>query len=372
MSYDLSPGCNSLRIELKGHQIIGELRPNAFLQREHSVRLKGHQIIGELRLGAKLLKEYGVIERSPDHWWVTTTGTSLVSRVRKLKGHQIIGELRHSFAKLFKSFIIIERSPDHWWVTTARDDKDTAAAVIERSPDHWWVTTNTICLMLILHQYWKVTRSLVSYDMVDRTQMNYMKLKGHQIIGELRRSHLYVEECVINWKVTRSLVSYDKKVIHWDTFDVYWKVTRSLVSYDKGGNVCDHTWSNWKVTRSLVSYDFSSRVVPSTIIIERSPDHWWVTTHPSHIDIQRYYWKVTRSLVSYDLHDLTFEEVKELKGHQIIGELRPLNVLSWASFIKIERSPDHWWVTTELSLVMLWSGYWKVTRSLVSYDSNLL
>ena len=56
---------------MKGHQIIGELRP-AKSRGETSGILKGHQIIGELRL----------------------RGDSQVSRARRLKGHQIIGELR--------------------------------------------------------------------------------------------------------------------------------------------------------------------------------------------------------------------------------------------------------------------------------------
>ena len=169
-------------------------------------------------------------------------------------------------------------------------------------------------------------------------------LKGHQIIGELRR------------------ITYS----HHD-FTTY-----------------------WRVTRSLVSYDLATNFLASAPIIEGSPDHWWVTTKvwcvrccvciegsPDH-------WWVTTPLLLYYLKLLI------LKGHQIIGELRR-NSLRIDKISIIEGSPDHWWVTTkhasyipplhglkghqiigELRLhtqcVSSPSIDWRVTRSLVSYD----
>ena len=125
--------------------------------------LKGHQIIGELRLLQLLL----------------------LQPVQPLKGHQIIGELRlNTFCS--KRIIIIERSPDHWWVTTKDTPLSSLSTKIERSPDHWWVTT---CISSCCYNfsYWKVTRSLVSYDCsIQEDFACSLILKGHQIIGELR------------------------------------------------------------------------------------------------------------------------------------------------------------------------------------------
>ena len=149
---------------------------------------------------------------------------------------------------------------------------------IERSPDHWWVTTGK-------QQFytWLFT------------------LKGHQIIGELR------------------LYPTSSRIISGD-----WKVTRSLVSYDHCLPEAFLQPFDWKVTRSLVSYDYSLRRAAPITNIERSPDHWWVTTAFSDSVITfAKDWKVTRSLVSYDYLLCNSESI-------------------WV----IERSPDHWWVTT--------------------------
>ena len=103
----------------------------------------------------------------------------------------------------------------------------------------------------------------------------------------------------------------------------YWKVTRSLVSYDSILFFTLKLIINWKVTRSLVSYDRTIYSHSTENSIERSPDHWWVTT----------------------LRASASAMLKGLKGHQIIGELRlKTNSLQLPS--AIERSPDHWWVTT--------------------------
>ena len=74
MSYDRQHRRRILRIKLKGHQIIGELRHLRVKLLRFPDELKGHQIIGELRLGFK---------------------ESRLSMLL-LKGHQIIGELRPS------------------------------------------------------------------------------------------------------------------------------------------------------------------------------------------------------------------------------------------------------------------------------------
>ena len=62
---------------LKGHQIIGELRPAGKKLLAQIDALKGHQIIGELR---------------------PITKRSMSFALHILKGHQIIGELRHPTA----------------------------------------------------------------------------------------------------------------------------------------------------------------------------------------------------------------------------------------------------------------------------------
>ena len=124
------------------------------------------------------------------------------------------------------------------------------------------------------------------------------------------------------WRVTRSLVSYDF-ICYMMSCREDWRVTRSLVSYD-----CHKAqikfFLNWRVTRSLVSYDnILLYMLLNPLKIEGSPDHWWVTTYN---------------------YLLSGNKLK-LKGHQIIGELRLLRAcLSF--FERIEGSPDHWWVTT--------------------------
>ena len=149
--------------KLKGHQIIGELRLSEDLPKNIYkywrvtrslvsydylnplkillLALKGHQIIGELRPPLVLL----------------------TFQLSILKGHQIIGELRQ-LSSYFRILDIIEGSPDHWWVTTEAIKKRLHGKSIEGSPDHWWVTTTYCCYNLWTWCYWRVTRSLVSYD----------------------------------------------------------------------------------------------------------------------------------------------------------------------------------------------------------------
>ena len=198
-------------LTLKGHQIIGELRPQLLQLLSLQLVLKGHQIIGELRRLNVLILDLRNL----------------------LKGHQIIGELR-------LITICSYGSASDWKVTRSLVSYDTTAfeavarATIERSPDHWWVTTETI-----------------------RTQQLQYKLKGHQIIGELRplmTHYIHLQE--LDWKVTRSLVSYDLFVcasinatIIERSPDHWWVTTYFPSSF--------RSWKDWKVTRSLVSYDFN-------------------------------------------------------------------------------------------------------------------
>ena len=156
--------------------------------------------------------------------------------ILKLKGHQIIGELRLEY-KFTLWGVKIERSPDHWWVTTM---------AIKPAIRYWnWKVTRSLVSydVRVLHRNylvldWKVTRSLVSYDWsFTFSSISKTKLKGHQIIGELRLSLITLTDFFSHWKVTRSLVSYDeKKRAHYKICHD-WKVTRSLVSYDRQSSV---------------------------------------------------------------------------------------------------------------------------------------
>ena len=128
------------RYELKGHQIIGELRPFNNPSKGTPFRLKGHQIIGELRpVWKDALRNY-------INWRVTRSLVSydqkpaIPNSLKELKGHQIIGELRLIGLRLK---LILKTLKGHQIIGELRP--------------------NCSC---------SITYSL--------------KLKGHQIIGELR------------------------------------------------------------------------------------------------------------------------------------------------------------------------------------------
>ena len=123
-----------------------------------------------------------------------------------LKGHQIIGELRLT-NRCNHLCTWIERSPDHWWVTTCKTPCtyfDCNWKVTRSLVSYDWATN-----FLASHPNWKVTRSLVSYDNGVWAIRHGFILKGHQIIGELRLATTIARADNWNWKVTRSLVSYD-------------------------------------------------------------------------------------------------------------------------------------------------------------------
>ena len=102
-----------------------------------------------------------------------------------------------------------------------------------------------------------------------------------------------------------------------------WRVTRSLVSYVLKSMILSALRINWRVTRSLVSYVI-----------------FFISNY-----LIKIYWRVTRSLVSYVLTWLLMLWLLRLKGHQIVGELRP-NLVADALVAEIEGSPDRWWVTS--------------------------
>ena len=217
--------------------------------------------------------------------------------------------------------LYIEGSPDRWWVTSYQ----WLCAEIK---GNWRVTRSLVSYVCSYYFgstcscYWRVTRSLVSYVKSEISTQSPIKLKGHQIVGELRqyryRANLKngIEGSPDRWWVTSLLIPLICFVI------------------------------NWRVTRSLVSYVFFNNILLCLIYIEGSPDHWWVTS----------------CLFPF------FKVLVLLKGHQIVGELRqyshnpPLSSWNWRvtrslvsyvffnnillCLIYIEGSPDRWWVTS--------------------------
>ena len=190
---------------------------------------------------------------SPDHWWVTTIMYSNLSSSD------------------------IEGSPDHWWVTTGLTRVVNDSPSIEGSPDHWWVTTK---FFFIIHTVIKLKGHQIIGELRRCTDCCNVKLKlkghqiigelwhlclvepplvhtlkGHQIIGELRLSGFY--DCVSakDWRVTRSLVSYDNNELFFiiggklKGHQIIGELRRSKIM--KGAKAP----FNWRVTRSLVSYD---------------------------------------------------------------------------------------------------------------------
>ena len=192
--------------------------------------------------------------------------------------------------------------------------------------------------------YWKVTRSLVSYDLSPYQHQKIPELKGHQIIGELRLPETK----------KRKLVKIERSPDHW------WVTTLS---------VKDAYWAeDWKVTRSLVSYDLLLNSLTQCVSLKGHQIIGELRLKADFSRVSNGNWKVTRSLVSYDVLRVRMIVFIVLKGHQIIGELRPILTTSFLASALIERSPDHWWVTTNEIVWLNGENNWKVTRSLVSYD----
>ena len=233
MSYDNYLPLSSESIWLKGHQIIGELRPSCSIHAvladiegspDHwwvttcvpyipklwfnwrvtrslvsydkfkkawcssSVNWRVTRSLVSYDIKGIPMDSLFKIEGSPDHWWVTTKLTSYLQSPYRLKGHQIIGELRLTLLNEFFELVPLK---GHQIIGELRrlPLKSLWLHLIEGSPDHWWVTTSI----------WLI---------------NFLPaaLKGHQIIGELRPEIPLILLGAFHWRVTRSLVSYDYRV----------------------------------------------------------------------------------------------------------------------------------------------------------------
>ena len=156
MSYDDLQLVNEIKIWLKGHQIIGELRLLLKTQILHLLRIEG----------------------SPDHWWVTTAFKD--SDTTFAKDWRVTRSLvsYDTYFCVFWSHLFIEGSPDHWWVTTLLPSFCSCHPSIEGSPDHWWVTTTGDRKWTVWLKYWRVTRSLVSYDYIKELNKWSFRIEG--------------------------------------------------------------------------------------------------------------------------------------------------------------------------------------------------
>ena len=108
-----------------------------------------------------------------------------------------------------------------------------------------------------------------------------------------------------------------------------------------GGSEIERSPDHWWVTTCIPAFKLAEAT------IERSPDHWWVTTNASICAEAPKYWKVTRSLVSYDdsstaaaVYPTDWKVTRSLVSYDQLRHHRQSRLLT------IERSPDHWWVTT--------------------------
>ena len=148
---------------------------------------------------------------------------------------------------------------------------------IEGSPDHWWVTTLCIFRRVLF-------RSLKGHQIIGELRLGYKSfcssshiLKGHQIIGELRLKPFGLSGEWRHWRVTRSLVSYDQENLPDVLNHLYWRVTRSLVSYD-GFYINLQLYLKLKGHQIIGELRHIDHMLFAVLIIEGSPDHWWVTT----------------------------------------------------------------------------------------------
>ena len=154
-----------------------------------------------------------------------------------------------------RTTFLIEGSPDRWWVTSRSRNSATLNLAIEGSPDRWWVTS-------LIHKVnnqdllnWRVTRSLVSYVLIFNRLGCCIKLKGHQIVGELRHKTL------LNTLELKRLKGHQ---IVGELRLICFSLITVII--------------NWRVTRSLVSYVISIKSGSCYNHIEGSPDRWWVTS----------------------------------------------------------------------------------------------
>ena len=124
-----------------------------------------------------------------------------------------------------------------------------------------------------------------------------------------------------------------------------WKVTRSLVSYDWVKHPLAIAGKHWKVTRSLVSYDQRNAGAMHLLLLK---GHQIIGELRPPFKVAKFRTKLKGHQIIGELRQIVpinYSFGYQLKGHQIIGELRPESWVLW-SLGCIERSPDHWWVTT--------------------------
>ena len=160
-----------------------------------------------------------------------------------------------NFFQLFAEQKPIEMSPDHWWVTTKfvyyklttihwkvtrslvsydllPHAKCWFSSKIERSPDHWWVTTRFFhterdfpMIERSPDHWWVTTKPNKPYK-------GFFGLKGHQIIGELRLPLVIVRRSPWRLKGHQIIGELRPEIGLRASKLSNWKVTRSLVSYD--------------------------------------------------------------------------------------------------------------------------------------------
>ena len=190
----------------------------------------------------------------------------------------------------------------------------------------------------------------MSYDLQTNFVIKHIKLKGHQIIGELRLDKLFQTILPCHWKVTRSLVSYDLSTALSSTLPLRLKGHQIIGELRPLRDSHTTFPKDWKVTRSLVSYDIAYLSLYLRHCIERSPDHWWVTTlfkikkHVINI-IERSpdHWWVTTNF------SLVFFKVADIERSPDHWWVTTYLTNHFHQFV-IERSPDHWWVTTSVMM----------------------
>ena len=72
----------------------------------------------------------------------------------------------------------------------------------------------------------------MSYDIVIKDYIKFVRLKGHQIIGELRQIILNLKLLMMWLKGHQIIGELRPELVYVKDNKADWKVTRSLVSYD--------------------------------------------------------------------------------------------------------------------------------------------
>ena len=124
--------------------------------------------------------------------------------------------------------------------------------------------------------YWRVTRSLVSYDYIRCVKVPVSELKGHQIIGELRLHDLPLYDQLLHWRVTRSLVSYDLPDL--SGLNVLILKGHQIIGELRLTKRYLSSWVKLKGHQIIGELRRDFPLGWTHCQIEGSPDHWWVTT----------------------------------------------------------------------------------------------